>query len=61
MAFADPVIKEQVVNILAVLSDDFAETHLFENVLVSGDAPDTVIELPEGIRGKVKAFVLNYN
>ena len=43
MAFADEVIKEQVVNILAVLSEDFTETHLFENILISGESNDTVL------------------
>ena len=61
MDFADKVIKEQIVNILAVLSDDFSQTYLFENVLISGQSPDTVIELPEHIRNDVKAYVLNYN
>ena len=43
MNFADPVIKEQMVNILAVLSEDFQETFLFENILISGSEPDTII------------------
>lgn len=61
MDFADQVIKEQIVNILAVLSDDFSQTYLFENVLISGQSTETVIELPEHICNDVKAYVLNYN
>ena len=55
------MIKEQVVNILAVLTDDFSETHLFENVLISGKSTDTIIEIPEQIRGRIQAYVLDYN
>lgn len=61
MQFADEVIKEQTVNVLAVLSEDFKETHLFENVLISGESVDTTIEIPPEIRGKIQAYVLNHN
>ena len=61
MPFADHALKEQMVNILAVLSTDLRKTHIFENVLVRGDHAETVIEIPEGIRGKILAYVLNYN
>ena len=53
MAYADEVIKEQVVNILAVLTDDFSEAHLFENVLISGESTDTIIEIPKQHRGRI--------
>jgi len=46
MEFADHEIKEQMVNVLAILSEDFQEKYLFENVLISGENPDTVIEIP---------------
>ena len=61
MDFADPVIKEQMVNILAILSQDFKETYLFENILISGETPDTVLSIPEQHRGKILAYVLDYN
>jgi len=61
MDFADEVIKEQMVNILAILSPDFSETFLFENVLIAGDMVETVLEVPEEYRGRVLAYVLNYN
>ena len=50
-----------MVNILAVLSEDFTSTYLFENVLISGESTETVIEIPEEHRGKILAYVLNYN
>ena len=61
MPFADHALKEQVVNILAVLSNDFSQVHLFENVLIRGDSAETIIDVPEGIRGQILAYVLNYN
>lgn len=51
MPFADHALKEQVVNILAVLSTDFSQTHIFENVLINGENAETLIAVPEGIRG----------
>ena len=36
MPFADHEIKEQMVNVLAILSEDFQQKYLFENVLISG-------------------------
>ena len=48
-----------MVNILAVLSEDFQQTHLFENVLISGQESDTVLEIPEEYRGRVLGYVLN--
>ena len=61
MAFADEVIKEQVVNILAVLSPDFTQTHLFENVLISGSNNDTLVQIPAEHQNKVLAYVLDFN
>ena len=61
MDFADLVIKEQMVNVLALLSDDFQETFVFENILISGKSIETVIEIPAELQGRIKAYVLNYN
>ena len=48
-------------NILAILSDDCQETFVFENILISGQSIDTIIEIPAEFQGKIKAYVLNYN
>ena len=57
MENADHVYKEQIVNVLAVMSDDCKETYLFENILISGE--ETVVEIPEQLRGQIKAYVPN--
>ena len=56
---ADKILKEQIVNVLAVLSDDFEQCYLFENILISGENETTAIAIPENIRGKIKGYVLN--
>ena len=59
MENADKTLKEQIVNVLAVLSDNFEQTYMFENILISGENEKTVVAIPEQIRGHIKAFVLN--
>ena len=61
MDFADEVIKEQVVNVLAILDTNMQETHVFENILISRDSKDTVVPVPDQYRGKILAYVLNFN
>ena len=50
-----------MVNILAILSDDCQETFVFENILISDQSIDTIIDIPAEFQGKIKAYVLNYN
>lgn len=44
---------------LALLSEDFEDTYLFENILISDDKEQTIVPIPQEIKGKIKAFVLN--
>lgn len=59
MENADKSLKEQIVNVLAVLSDNFEQTYLFENILISCENEETVVTIPEQIRGHIRAYVLN--